>query len=170
MVELLHRTHMGVDHDYRHLIMGGLKCSLADGWVGSMIASAVSDILFGTPKPVRSKVNLGVLAADKVNIIVHGHEPTLSEMLAVAAHDPELLALARAKGATGINLAGICCTANEVLMRHGLPIAGNFLQQELAILTGAVEMMIVDVQCVMPSLATRGQVLPHKAGEHLGDR
>ena len=154
IVELLHRTHMGVDHDYRHLILGGLKCSLADGWVGSIIASAVSDILFGTPQPVRSRVNLGVLAADKVNIIVHGHEPTLSEMLAVAAHDPDLLAFARAKGAAGINLAGICCTANEVLMRHGLPIAGNFLQQELAILTGAVEMMIVDVQCVMPSLGS----------------
>jgi len=153
VVELMHRTHMGVDHDYRHLIMGGLRCSLADGWVGSAIASIVSDILFGTPAPVRSRVNLGVLAADKVNIIVHGHEPTLSEMLAVAANDEELLAYARGHGASGINIAGICCTANEVLMRHGLPIAGNFLQQELAILTGAVEMMIVDVQCVMPSLA-----------------
>ena len=102
---------------------------------------------------MRSRVNLGVLAEDKVNIIVHGHEPTLSEMLAVASQDEELLAYARSKGAAGINIAGICCTANEVLMRHGLPIAGNFLQQELAILTGAVEMMIVDVQCVMPSLA-----------------
>ncbi|HWQ55768.1 MAG TPA: anaerobic carbon-monoxide dehydrogenase catalytic subunit [Bryobacteraceae bacterium] len=153
VVELMHRTHMGVDHDYRHLVMGGLKCSLADGWVGSAIATIVSDILFGTPKPIRSSVNLGVLAHDKVNIIVHGHEPTLSEMLAVASRDPELLAYARAKGAAGINIAGICCTANEVLMRHGLPIAGNFLQQELAIVTGAVEMMIVDVQCVMPSLA-----------------
>jgi len=153
VVELLHRTHMGVDHDYRHLIMGGLRCSLADGWVGSAIASIVSDILFGTPAPIRSKVNLGVLAADRVNIIVHGHEPTLSEMLAVAASDEELVAYAREHGAAGINVAGICCTANEVLMRHGLPIAGNFLQQELAILTGAVEMMIVDVQCVMPSLA-----------------
>jgi carbon-monoxide dehydrogenase catalytic subunit len=152
VVEVMHRTHMGVDHDYRHLIMGGLKCALADGWVGSMIATAVSDILFGTPVPVRSRVNLGVLSAEKVNIIVHGHEPTLSDMLAVASRDPELLAYATEKGATGINIAGICCTANEVLMRHGLPIAGNFLQQELAILTGAVEMMIVDVQCVMPSL------------------
>lgn len=152
VVELMHRTHMGVDHDYRHLIMGGLKCSLADGWVGSLIATAVSDILFGTPKPVRSKVNLGVLSDEKVNIIVHGHEPTLSEMLAVASMDKELLDYAKAKGSAGINIAGICCTANEVLMRHGLPIAGNFLQQELAILTGAVEMMIVDVQCVMPSL------------------
>jgi carbon-monoxide dehydrogenase catalytic subunit len=153
VVELMHRTHMGVDHEFRHLIMGGLKCSLADGWVGSAIATLVSDILFGTPKPIRSKVNLGVLAADRVNIIVHGHEPTLSEMLALAAQDPELVAYARSRGAKGINIAGICCTANEVLMRHGLPIAGNFLQQELAILTGAVEVMIVDVQCVMPSLA-----------------
>lgn len=152
VVELMHRTTMGVDHDYHHLIMGGLKCSLADGWVGSMIATAVSDILFGTPKPIRSRVNLGVLSPDKVNIIVHGHEPTLSEMLATASIDEELLAYAREKGAEGINIAGICCTANEVLMRHGLPIAGNFLQQELAIVTGAVEMMIVDVQCVMPSL------------------
>jgi carbon-monoxide dehydrogenase catalytic subunit len=153
VVELMHRTHMGVDHSYRHLIMAGLKCSLADGWVGSAIATTVSDILFGTPKPVRSRVNLGVLSEDKVNIIVHGHEPTLSEMLAVASTDEELLAYARSKGATGINVAGICCTANEILMRHGLPIVGNFLQQELAIMTGAVEVMVVDVQCVMPSLA-----------------
>ncbi len=152
VVELMHRTHMGVDHDYRHLIMGGLKCSIADGWVGSIIATTVSDILFGTPKPLRSKVNLGVLSETKVNIIVHGHEPTLSEMLAWASKDKELLDYAKSKGADGINIAGICCTANEILMRHGLPIAGNFLQQELAILTGAVEMMIVDVQCVMPSL------------------
>ena len=152
VVELMHRTHMGVDHHYRHLILGGLKCSLADGWVGSMIATAVSDILFGTPRPLRSRVNLGVLSKEKVNIIVHGHEPTLSEMLAIASTDEKLLAYAKEKGAAGINIAGICCTANEVLMRHGLPIAGNFLQQELAIITGAVEMMIVDVQCVMPSL------------------
>ncbi|MGA2962428.1 MAG: anaerobic carbon-monoxide dehydrogenase catalytic subunit [Candidatus Korobacteraceae bacterium] len=153
VVELMHRTHMGVDHDYRHLILGGLKCSLADGWVGSMIATTISDILFGTPKPIRSRVNLGVLSADKVNIIVHGHEPTLSEMLAVASQSEELLEYARSKGAEGINVAGICCTANEVLMRHGLPIAGNFLQQELAIVTGAVEVMVIDVQCVMPSLS-----------------
>ncbi len=152
VVEIMHRTHMGVDHDYKHLIMGGMKCSLADGWVGSVMATACSDILFGTPTPIRSKVNLGVLSDKKVNIIVHGHEPTLSEMLAIASGEPEMLAYAKAHGSDGINIAGICCTANEVLMRHGFPVAGNFLQQELAILTGAVEMMIIDVQCVMPSL------------------
>jgi carbon-monoxide dehydrogenase catalytic subunit len=153
VVELLHRTHMGVDHDYRHLVMGGLKCSLADGWVGSSIATLVSDILFGTPQPIKSRVNLGVLGEETVNLIIHGHEPTLSEMLAQASQDADLLAAAAEKGATGITVAGICCTANEVLMRHGLPVAGNFLQQELAILTGAVELMVIDVQCVMPSLS-----------------
>lgn len=152
VVEIMHRTHMGVDHEYKHLMMGGLKCALSDGWVGSIIATSVSDILFGTPKPVKSEVNLGVLKEDMVNIIVHGHEPTLSEMLCVVIKQPDIIEYAKNAGAGGINLSGICCTANEILMRRGIPVAGNFLQQELAILTGAVEMMIVDVQCIMPSL------------------
>jgi carbon-monoxide dehydrogenase catalytic subunit len=97
--------------------------------------------------------NLGVLKDDEVNIIIHGHEPTLSEMIVVAAQDPEMIEYARTKGANGINLAGICCTSNEILMRHGIPPAGNFLHQELAIVTGAVEAMIVDVQCIMQALA-----------------
>ncbi len=152
IVEIMHRTHMGVDTDYRNLIKQGMRASLADGWGGSMIGTELQDVLFGTPTPLRSKVNLGVLDKDQVNIIVHGHEPVLSEMAVVASHDPELLALAKEVGATGINLAGICCTANEILMRHGLPIAGNFLQQELAMMTSAVDLMMVDVQCIMPSL------------------
>ena len=152
VVELMHRTHMGVDHEYKHLMMGGLKCSLSDGWVGSMIATYTSDILFGTPKPVKSEVNLGVLKENMVNIIVHGHEPTLSEMLCVVIKKPEIIEYAKKVGAEGVNLSGICCTANEILMRQGVPVAGNFLQQELAILTGAVEMVIVDVQCIMASL------------------
>jgi carbon-monoxide dehydrogenase catalytic subunit len=112
----------------------------------------VSDILFGSPSPVRSNANLGVLREDAVNIVVHGHEPELSEMLALASRDPAILEYAREHGAQGVNLAGICCTANEILMRHGIPVAGSFLQQELAIVTGAVEMMLIDVQCCMPSL------------------
>ncbi|MBU1486883.1 anaerobic carbon-monoxide dehydrogenase catalytic subunit, partial [bacterium] len=152
VVEIMHRTHMGVDQDYRNIIHQGSRCALADGWGGSMIATELSDIMFGTPIPLRSKVNLGVLKDDEVNIIVHGHEPVLSEMIVAASRDEELLNLAKKEGAKGINIAGICCTANEVLMRHGIPLAGNFLQQELAIVTGAVEEMVVDVQCVMQSL------------------
>jgi len=153
IVETMHRTHMGVDQDHRNIMLQASRTALADGWGGSMIATELQDILFGTPSPLRGQVNLGVLSETDVNIVVHGHEPALSEMLVLAAQDKELIDLAKSKGATGINLAGICCTANEILLRHGLPIAGNVLQQELAVGTGAVEAMIVDVQCIMPSLS-----------------
>ncbi len=152
IVEIMHRTHMGVDQDYKNLLKQGVRAALADGWGGSMIATELQDILFGTPAPVLGKINLGVLKKDEVNIIIHGHEPLLSEMIVAVAQDPEMIKLAKAKGAKGINLAGICCTANEILMRHGVPLAGNFLQQELAIVTGAVDAMVVDVQCIMQSL------------------
>ena len=150
--EAMHRTHMGCDQDYRDLLLHGARTALADGWGGSMIATELQDILFGTPSPVASQINLGVLKDDEVNIIIHGHEPYLAEIIAVVSQDPELIEYAKSKGAKGINLAGMCCTANEILMRHGVPIAGNFLQQELAIVTGAVEAMVVDVQCIMQGL------------------
>jgi len=153
IVEILHRTHIGVDSDYRNITYSGFKAAIADGWGGSMIATELSDVLFGSPKPIRASANLGVLEEKMVNIIVHGHEPTLSAMIVKASKDEELKRLAREKGAEGINVAGMCCTANEILMRQGLPVAGNFLQQELAIITGAVEVMVVDVQCIMPALS-----------------
>jgi carbon-monoxide dehydrogenase catalytic subunit len=153
VAEAMHRTHMGCDQDYKSLLAHGARTSLADGWGGAMIATELQDILFGTPAPAASQVNLGVLKADEVNVVIHGHEPYVAEMLAVAAQDPEMIAYAASKGAKGINLTGMCCTANEILMRHGIPIAGNFLQQELAIVTGAVEAMVVDVQCIMQGLA-----------------
>jgi len=152
VVEIMHRTHMGVDQDYQNLLKQGTRASLADGWGGSMIATELQDIMFGTPAPVLGRVNLGVLKKDEVNIIIHGHEPLLSEMIVAVSREPAMIELAKSKGAKGINLAGICCTANEILMRHGVPLAGNFLQQELALVTGAVEAMVVDVQCIMQSL------------------
>jgi len=153
IVEIMHRTHIGVDQEYKNIIHQAIRCSLGDGWGGSMIATELQDIMFGIPEPIASKVNLGVLKEDEVNIICHGHEPILSEMIVVAARDPEMLALAKEKGAKGINLAGICCTANEILMRHGIPLVGNFLNQEVAIITGVVDAMVVDVQCIMQSLS-----------------
>ena len=152
VVEILHRTHMGDDQDANHIMMGALRTALSDGWGGSMLATDLTDILFGTPSPVVTQVNLGVLKTDEVNIIVHGHEPTLSEMIVIAVQDPELIKYAQSKGAKGINLCGICCTSNETLMRQGIPSAGNFLNQELAIITGAVDAMVVDVQCIMQAL------------------
>ncbi len=152
IVEIMHRTHIGVDADYENLMKQGLRAALSDGWGGSMLATDLQDILFGGPTPIRGKTNLGVLEADKVNIVVHGHEPALSEMIVEAVREDELIEEAKAAGAKGINLVGMCCTANEILMRQGIPAAGSFLQQELGVMTGAVDAMIVDVQCWMPAL------------------
>jgi carbon-monoxide dehydrogenase catalytic subunit len=157
VVECLHRTHIGDDQNAEHILSHAVRTALADGWGGSMIATDISDILFGTPAPILGQANLGVIKEDMVNVIVHGHEPSLSEMIVAASQDPEIIAYAKAAGANGVNLSGICCTANEILMRQGIPAAGNFLHQELAILTGAVEAMVVDVQCIMQALVGLAQ-------------
>jgi carbon-monoxide dehydrogenase catalytic subunit len=153
IVEIMHRTHMGVDQDYKNLIKQGTRCAIADGWGGSMLATDLQDILFGTPYPLQAEANLGVMKKDHVNIIVHGHEPVLSEMIVATAQKPEMVAYAKSKGAKGIQLGGICCTANEIFQRHGVPQAGTYLQQELAIITGACDAMVVDIQCIFQNLA-----------------
>jgi carbon-monoxide dehydrogenase catalytic subunit len=152
IVESMHRIHMGVDADYTNILLHAMRTSLSDGWGGSMMATEGSDILFGTPTPLRTKANLGTLSKDKVNIVLHGHNPILSEMIVKAAEDAKLKKRATEKGAKGINLVGMCCTGNELLMRHGIPIAGTFLDQELAIATGSVEVMVIDYQCIFPSI------------------
>ncbi len=153
IVETLHRTHIGVDQDPDHILDHALRNALSDGWGGSLIATEITDILYGTPKALPAKTNLGMLSKDDVNIVVHGHEPTLSEVIVEMAGSKEMLDYAKEKGAKGINVVGICCTANEVLMRQGIAPIGNFLSQELALMTGSVEAMIVDIQCIMQALA-----------------
>lgn len=153
VVSIMHSTHIGCMADAEPMIKMALRCGLADGWMGSYMATEFSDIMFGTPKSIDTEANLGVLGGNSVNIVLHGHEPSLSEMIVQAAEEPEMIALAKEQGADGINLCGMCCTANEATMRHGIKLAGNFMQQELAVVTGAVEALVVDVQCIFPALA-----------------
>jgi len=153
VTEMMHRTHMGVDQEYHNIMLQASRCSLADGWGSSMLSTELTDIMFGTPVPIRATVDLGVLQPDQVNVTVHGHEPLLAESLCIAAQEPDMLELAKKAGAKGINLAGVCCTGNEILMRRGIPVAAGFVQQEMALATGAIEAMVVDVQCVMQSVA-----------------
>ncbi|MFR3530412.1 MAG: anaerobic carbon-monoxide dehydrogenase catalytic subunit, partial [Lachnospiraceae bacterium] len=148
----MHMTHMGNSSKPEALVRQSLRAGMSDGWGGSMCGTEFSDVMFGTPKPVDTEANLGVMKEDEVNIIVHGHDPSLSEMICEYAEDPEMIQLAKSLGANGINVAGVCCTSNEVAMRRGIPMAGNFLQQENVVLTGACEAIVVDVQCIFPAL------------------
>ena len=148
----LYMAHMGCSSKPEALIRQSLRSGLSDGWGGSMAGTEFSDVLFGTPKPIETEANLGVMEKDNVNIVVHGHDPSLSEMICEYADDPEMIAYAKSKGAKGITVSGVCCTSNEVAMRRGIPMAGNFLQQENVVLTGACEAIVVDVQCIFPAL------------------
>ena len=148
----LHMSHMGCSSKPEALVKQAIRAGLSDGWGGSMMGTEFSDVLFGTPKPIETEANLGVMVEENVNIVVHGHDPSLSEMICEFADDPEMIAYAKEMGAKGITVSGVCCTSNEVAMRRGIPMAGNFLQQENVVLTGACEAIVVDVQCIFPAL------------------
>jgi carbon-monoxide dehydrogenase catalytic subunit len=153
IMELMHRSHMGVDQHYENITKQCSRTALADGWGGSMVATEISDILFGTPSPVAVEVNMGVLKEDQVNIIIHGHEPNLFESIVESVNEPTLIQAAKDAGAKGLNLVGMCCSGLEMFVRHGIPHAGNFMSTEAVLVTGAVDAMGVDVQCIKQGLA-----------------
>lgn len=149
VTELIAQTAQGVDADPVNIIFGGLKAALAD-LDGEYIGTTLSDVLFGIPEPIVSEANLGVINEKMVNIAVHGHNPVLSEMVVAAAR--EMKNEANKAGAEGVNIVGICCTGNELLMREGVYLATSSASQEMAILTGALDAMVVDIQCIFPSV------------------
>ncbi|WP_419657583.1 CooS3: carbon monoxide dehydrogenase, catalytic subunit [Desulfosarcina variabilis str. Montpellier] len=153
IMEMMHRTHIGVDQEYNNIMKQVSRTALADGWGGSMVATEISDILFGTPTPVAIEVDMGVLEEKQVNIIVHGHEPNLFESMIASVNEPSLIQAAKDAGAQGINLAGMCCSGAEVLVRHAIPHVGNFMSTEAVLVTGAVDAMTVDVQCIKQGLS-----------------
>ncbi len=154
VTQIMARTNVGCDADPVNLVLGGIKGALAD-FNGMCLATEISDVLFGTPQPAVTAANLGVLKEDAVNIALHGHNPLLSEVVCDVALQMEEEAR-RAGAKSGINIVGVCCTGNEVMVRRGIPLATNYLSQELALVTGAVDAMVVDVQCIMPSISEIG--------------
>jgi anaerobic carbon-monoxide dehydrogenase catalytic subunit len=147
--EAMHRTSGGNDADPVNLLLGTLRMGIADG-TGLAMATDLQDIMFGTPQVRGVEANVGVLVKERVNLAMHGHNPVLSEKVLEWA--TKLEGDARAAGADGINVVGVCCTGNELTMRHAVPMAGHNLQSELLLVTGAVDAMVVDVQCIWPSI------------------
>jgi len=152
VVTAMHMTHMGCTADAEALVKQSLRVGLSDGWGGSMAGTEMSDILYGTPMPCDTEGGLGCVEKDMVNIVCHGHDPAVSEMIVTLSETKEMQDYAKSFGAKGINILGLCCTANEIAMRHGVKMAGNFLQQENVLLTGCIEAICVDVQCIFPNI------------------
>ena len=153
LMEMMHRTHIGVDQHYVNIARQFQRTALSDGWGGSMVATEISDILFGTPKPLQAYVDMGCLDEKLVNVVINGHEPIMFEAMIDSVNDPKMIEKAKAAGAEGLNLAGMCCSGAEVLARHGVPHAGNFMSTEALLVTGAVDAMAVDVQCIKQGLS-----------------
>ncbi|PKL53335.1 MAG: carbon-monoxide dehydrogenase catalytic subunit [Candidatus Methanoperedenaceae archaeon HGW-Methanoperedenaceae-1] len=151
MLEQAHETSMGTMSDPTSMLLHASRLGLAD-IASLMISSEIADVIFGIPKPISSKIGFNVLEKDKVNVVMHGHVQLLSEWIVELSEEEEFINKAKKLGASGINVVGCCCTGNEVLMRHGVPLVGSNLQQELIITTGLVEAFIVDVQCIYPNL------------------
>ncbi len=153
LMEMMHRTHIGVDQEYVNISRQFQRTALSDGWGGSMVATELSDILFGTPYPLQADVDMGCLDEKQVNIVINGHEPIMFEAMADAVEDPKNIEKAKAAGAEGLNLVGMCCSGAEAMMRRGIPHAGNFMSTEAVLVTGAVDAMAVDVQCIKQGLS-----------------
>ena len=147
----MHASSMGNDADTVSQMMRILKLALVDGWSGLTLCTDIQDILFGTPQVTTVESSIGVLEANSVNIAAHGHNPVLSEKILEWAIKLEGEAIAA--GADNINLVGVCCTGNELGMRHGVKLAAHNSQTELILATGAVDAMVVDIQCIWPQLA-----------------
>ena len=83
-------------------------------------------------------VNLGALRAEGPNILVYGHvsPQTVKDLLKNVAQSP-----------SGITVLGACGAEGEGV----LPIATNYVSQETPLLTGAVDLVLVGPQCVMPA-------------------
>lgn len=150
IVQGVHSTAQGMMSSAKQLLLSCVKFGVLDV-LGLYISTQLQDILFGTPTPMQSKIGIDVLDKDKVNILVHGHVPLLSEM--VVTYADKLEAEAIDAGAKGINVVGICCTGNEALGRLGIPMTGSTIMQEVVVGTGLVDAVCADVQCVYPSLS-----------------
>lgn len=142
---------MGMDADVENMLKRACRLGLVDAYCGMYVATQIQDILLGVPEIQYIKTNLSVIDKNKINIVVHGHIPAIAESM-VAAVEMYNKDWHGFYNTPEINLVGMCCTGMEVLMRHGLSYAGDILQQELAIATGAVELMVVDIQCTQPAV------------------
>lgn len=140
--EALHLSTIGVNSDYQDILKWCMKLGIIDGYYGMYLATELEDKKFGKSKIKKAKINLSCINPKKINIAVHGHEPMLAEAITKEA--------AKYKD---INLIGVCCTGASLLAKHGIPLAAHFLLQEDVIATGLVDAMVVDVQCIMPSLS-----------------
>lgn len=149
-----------VNNDVVDLLLHCLRLGIANEYAGLFGITTMQEILTGTAAPNEGSVNVGVLDPDAVNVMMHGHQPLLAIKVLEAARDKSWQEKARAAGAkNGLKIYGSLCEGQQIFniaseykdVFHGQ--MGNWIQQELILATGAVDVLAFDYNCVMPSMS-----------------
>ncbi|NLO74701.1 MAG: anaerobic carbon-monoxide dehydrogenase catalytic subunit [candidate division WS1 bacterium] len=151
------RTMTNIDGDYLSLAKTGLRLGVSNAYGVLVPLELGQDVLFGVPRPHTATVDLGVLDPDYVNLLPNGHMPFVGFALVEAARKPENQERARAAGAKGLRIVGSIETGQEMMQR--LPVddvfvglTGNWIVLEYALATGAVDLVVADMNCTPPHI------------------
>lgn len=145
-----------VDTNYVSLAKKSMSMGIATCMAAQIALEVIQDILFGTPMSHESYADLGILDPEYVNIAVDGHEPFVGAALIKLAESEEVQEKAKKAEAKGLRIIGFIETGQELIQRFNSPvfagIVGNWIVQEFALATGAVDVFAADMNCALPSL------------------
>jgi carbon-monoxide dehydrogenase catalytic subunit len=151
-----------VDGDYVSLAKKAMRLGISCTYSSLVPLEMSQDILFGTPRPHATEVDMGIIDPAYVNLVVNGHEPFVGAALIAYASRPEIQEKARVAGARGLRVIGSIETGQELHARFPLSdvfrgVTGNFLNQEFVLATGAVDLFAMDMNCSQPELMQYGE-------------
>ncbi len=151
-----------VDGNYRTLALKALRLGISCTYSSLVSLELAQDILYGTPRPHPTEVDMGILDPAYVNIVVNGHEPFVGAALIGTASRTEVQEKAKALGAKGLRIIGSIETGQELHARFPISdvfrgVTGNFLNQEFVLATGAVDLFAMDMNCSQPVLMQYGK-------------
>lgn len=156
--DALTKTMSNINTDPVDLLLTALRLSIATGYMGLVGTVTMQDILLGSPQLSATEADLGAVDPSRVNILAHGHVPLMATAVLQAVQSEEMLKLAREAGATGIDVHGSMCTGQELMQRQTTTAqgfksqTGNWLHQEYTVATGAVDLVMMDMNCSIPGL------------------
>lgn len=154
----LTKSMTNVNSDPVDLLLQGLRLGIVNEYIGLFGATVLQEIIIGTAKPFLGQANIGIIDSRYVNLLVNGHQPLLAIKVMEAAREKEFIDKAKSVGAAGIKFYGSVCEGQSLLNIAGeysdvyAGPAGNLIQQELILATGAIDVLFFDFNCVLPSL------------------
>jgi len=149
-----------ISNDAIDLLKTALRLGNANEYAGLWGITVIQDIIMGTASLTSAQTNIACIDPDTVNIIANGHQPIFASIIMDKANDDVFQSAAKEAGAKGIKLYGSLCAGQQLMNVSAREEykdifggqLGNWIQEELFIATGAVDMFLMDFNCAVPSL------------------